>query len=354
MTTVFTIITSNYLAEARVMMDSVAQKWPETRRVVFTTDSPEGKFNPEKEKFKVIEASSIGVPRYRHLAFAFSQSEFCFVLKPFCAAYLLGQGDDDKVVYLDADMVLFRRPTELEEMLEKNSIILSPHRIDPGINKTLGFNYLQDGLFNAGFFAVSKSESSLNFLTWWGNQIKEPDNIRAEWFWDQGWLSLVPLYFDELGILKNPSYNVAFWNLAERRMEMTDDGTWQCRGKELTLFHFSLFDPKITQKLTGARDYIPPSTSQKLQPLIQDYETRLRTADWMLCHQWPYDHARFSDGKSISRAQRMFFRQRFFAGLSEIVDPFDPKMEPRGLSSLYNYDHPLTRMIRLFKGTRLK
>lgn len=354
MTTVFAIITSNYLAEARVMMESVAQKWPETRRVVFTTDSPLGKFDPMKENFQVIEASSIGVARYLHLAFAFSPAEFCFVMKPFCAAHLLRQNGNDKVVYLDADMVLFRRPTELEETLDTKSIVLTPHRIDPGINKTLGFEHLQDGLFNAGFFAISKTEKAITFLKWWGNQIKEPSNVRAEWFWDQGWLNLVPLYFDDLGILKHPGYNVAFWNLAERSMENTTNGTWECHGRELALFHFSLFDPKITQKLTGDKEFIPLNISQKLLPLIHDYGTRLKRADWALCHSLPYDYAQFADGKPVTRAHRMFFRQRFFSGLPETVDPFDPKMEPRGLGSLYNYDHPLTRMIRLFKGTRLK
>jgi len=348
---VFSIVTSNYLAEARVLMDSIKSHWPNAERTVFVADSIKNKIKAEKEGFQVVEASSLKIPRFRHMAFAFSPSEFCFVLKPFCASHLLKTDNCKAVVYFDADMMLFQKPLEVEEMVKNHSVILSPHRLDPGLKRTVGFEHLQDGLFNAGFFAASKCKESFSMLEWWANQIREPSNIRAEWRWDQGWLNLVPLYFPKSGILKKPNFNVAFWNLSERKIHQDKHGNWKCGGDKLTLFHFSLFDLQNPEKLTGARDYCPPGFNEMLLPLIREYAQRMSSAGWIETHSLPYDFSFFSDGKRISKAHRRFFRQRMFSEIKEDQDPFDPKMEPSGLKSLYKYDHLIPRIVRFLKGT---
>jgi len=332
-------------------MDSVKKHWPDADRTVFIVDSIKNKINPKKENFKIIEACTLNIPRFKHMAFAFTPSEFCFVLKPFCAAHLLKSDNCKAVAYFDADMMFFQRPVEIEEMIKKHSVILSPHRLDPGLKRTVGFEHLQDGLFNAGFFAASKCDESFDMLEWWSNQLREPSNIRAEWRWDQGWLNLVPLYFPKSGILKKHNYNVAFWNVSERKIHQDKYGDWKCDEDKLTLFHFSLFDLQIPEKLTGARDYCPLGFNELLLPLIREYAQRMFAAGWVDAHSLPYDYSFFSDGKKISKSHRMFFRQRMFSVITEKQDPFDPKMEPLGLKSLYNYDHPIPRLVRFLKGT---
>ena len=42
---------------------------------------------------------------------------------------------------------------------------------------------------------------------------------------------------------------------------------------------------------------------------------------------------------------------RMFSEIKEDQDPFDPKMEPSGLKSLYKYDHLIPRIVRFLKGT---
>jgi len=351
MTHVFTIVSCNYLAEARVLMESVRRHWPEARRTVFTTDSPAGKFDPAREDFEVVEARATALPRFRHLAFAFTPSEFCYVVKPYAAGLLLDREDADAVVYLDADMLLLERPTHLEEMLARHTVVLAPHRIYPDVLETLHITQMKGGTFNAGFFAVSAQPEARDFLRWWGNQIREPDNIRMDWHNDQSWLNLVPGYFPGTGILRHPGYNVAFWNILERKLAKKTDGPWTCRGESLVLFHFSLFDPSCPGELTGTVDYAKTGPNLALEQLLYLYAEKLQAAGWEECHQWRYDHGKFKDGKVITLGHRKFFQKRFFYDVPADADPFDPVMKPRGFKSLYHYDHPAVRLFRRLKGT---
>ena len=350
-TRVFTIVSCNYLAEARVLMRSVAENWPDAKRTVFVTDSPEGKFDPQKEEFEVVEARLTALPRYRHLAFAFSASEFCYLAKPYCAQYLFNRGDADAMVYLDADMLLLQRPARLEEMLAQHTIVLTPHRIFPDPNETLHISQMKGGTFNAGFFAVSRQTEARDFLAWWGNQIREPANIRMDWHNDQSWLNLVPGYFPSTGILRHPGYNVAFWNIRERKLEKKTGEPWTCRGESLVLFHFSLFDPNRPEDLTGNLDYAGIGPNPALEELLRLYAEKLERAGRGDCHQWGYDHGKFTDGKVIKPGHRKYFQKRFFYDVPEDTNPFDPAMEPRGLKSLYHFDHPAVQIVRKLKGT---
>jgi hypothetical protein len=420
MTHVFTIVSCTHLAEARVLMESVARYWPEVKRTVFVTDSPEGKFDPAAEDFDVVEASQTSLPRFRHMAFVYLPSELCYVLKPFCAKYLFEKESAAAVVYLDADMLLFHRPVDLERALEQSSVVLTPHRLLPDLARPMGIVQLKGGTFNAGFFAVRNSAQGIDFVTWWGMQLAVPGNIDPDWHEDQSWLNLVPGFCSETHILRHPGYNVAFWNLVERRVmratledeepesaaadgdcvrrsrgqtkglkdlelkrpkdqetaggrrsetgdrrrvvqQSTDPGPqdhgtqWRVGfgGEEypLVLFHFSLYNPRYPERLTGAIDWARLGDDRTLEPLVLDYAAKLNAAGFEECHRWPYSHGAFRNGKKISKEHREFFKKRFFQGLADEVDPFDPGMEPRGLGSLYNVDHPAARFVRKVRGT---
>jgi hypothetical protein len=88
-----------------------------------------------------------------------------------------------------------------------------------------------------------------------------------------------------------------------------------------------------------------------LEPLLLEYAAKLNAAGFEECHRWPYGHGAFRDGKRVTKEHREFFKKRFFHGLPDEKDPFDPAMEPRGLGSLCNVDHPVARLVRRVRGT---
>jgi hypothetical protein len=119
----------------------------------------------------------------------------------------------------------------------------------------------------------------------------------------------------------------------------------------LGLFHFSLYDPRYPDRLTGATDWARLGDDRTLEPLLLDYAAKLNAAGFEECHRWPYGQGAFRDGKKITKEHREFFKKRFFHGLADDKDPFDPAMEPQGLGSLYNVDRPLARLVRRVRGT---
>jgi hypothetical protein len=425
MTNVFTIVSCNYLAEARMLMDSVKEFLPEAGRTVFFIDDWAGKFDPAAEDFECVAAWKTSMPRYRHFAFAYSPGEFCFALKPFCARYLFDHTPAQSLIYVDSDMLFLARPDALLESLRGHPIVLAPHKLRAA-EKTEHFNIVRAGAFNAGFFAVSRSAQADEFLRWWGEQMIEPGNMTQDWFFDQGWLDLVPSYFAGTEILRHPGYNVAFWNLIERRVSrsgaldseagdrrpeiggnkaetgdrrpeargqsersearggeaLADPKTKRLRDEEpggarrpetqsranenttngwrvefggeeypLVLFHFSMFDHRFPDRISGEIDYAGTGPNADLDALIREYVGRLK--DWGLesCHRWRYDHGAFADGKPVTKSHREFFKKRCFHDLSRQADPFDPVMQPKTLGSLYNVDHPLARLVRSMRGT---
>ncbi len=54
-------------------------------------------------------------------------------------------------------------------------------------------------------------------------------------------MDMVPGMFAGVRILREPGYNVAYWNLHERAVACTDPLT--VNGEPLHFFHFSGFDP---------------------------------------------------------------------------------------------------------------
>jgi hypothetical protein len=447
MTNVFTIVSCNYLAEARVLMDSVRECLPEARRTVFFIDDWKGKFDPAAEDFECVAACDASMPRYRHFAFAYSPGEFCFALKPFCVRYLFDHGDAEQMIYVDSDMLFLARPSDLLETLAWHPIVLTPHKLR-ATGRTEHFNIVRAGAFNAGFLALSRASQADEFMAWWGKQMIEPGNLAQDWFFDQGWLDLVPAYFPDTAILRHPGYNVAFWNVVERRVERgalledhgatgpQDDetgmheadsmreepggrrsevggrtaetgdrrseaehqksepsGARQTGGKRqprsgiagwrdqignrraesgegggrraegaswkvvfgseeypLVLFHFSMFDHRFPDRISGEIDYAGTGPNEDLDALLRDYVSRLKDRGLEECHRWPYDHGFFTDGKPVTKDHRCFFKQRWFHETLGERDPFDPAMEPRGLGSLYHVDHPVARFTRRLKG----
>jgi hypothetical protein len=396
MTNVFTIVSCNYLAEARVLMDSVREFLPEARRTVFFIDDWKGKFDPAKEEFECVAAWATAMPRYRHFAFAYSPGEFCFALKPFCARHLFDRSDVDQLIYVDSDMLFLAHPAALLETLNRHPIVLTPHKLRAA-ESTEHFNIVRAGAFNAGFFALSRSVQADDFIAWWGRQMIEPGNLAQDWFFDQGWLDLVPSYFPDTAILRHAGYNVAFWNLLERRLARgaaratlggkveklegeksggsacafaaTNDSrlcdstagqagvtsSWRVwfggEEVELVLYHFSLFDHRHPDRMTGEVDYARIRPSADVDALIAQYVARLKKRGLEECHQWPYDHGRFADGKAVSKEHREFFKRRVFPELATEKNPFDPVMQSKTLGSLYNVDHPLARLVRSMRGT---
>ena len=253
-------------------MESISSR---VDKYIFIVDErPDKTFGKDTDHVEVIFVSEMDFPEYYRLAFMYNIIEFNTAVKPWLASKLLQK--HKKVLYLDPDTYVFDDLKVLFNELDACDFLLTPHCIsDPEDSFRPDIkDFLRFGLYNLGFFGCRTSDNTQKMLLWWHNKLKslcfyEP---AAGLGVDQKFMDLLPVYFDEVKILKSPSCNLAFWNLHEREIIKVSD-KYFVNGEKLIFAHFSSFSGSdiVANKQTrydyGARvDFLD---------LLKDYQSRL-------------------------------------------------------------------------------
>lgn len=348
---VFTIVTRNRLHLARALMQSVAASFPEAERHVLVIDPAEGLFDPTAEPFATTFAASLGLPRFEEFAFVNDALSLCCLLKPAFALHLLKHSSADVLIYADSDMRFHARPEHLFDVLRTAPVALTPHVLAPlgEHSARKDSDIMRSGAFNAGFFAVRHSALASEFLNWWLTEMGRERQLDATFCHDQQWLSLAVIYFPWIAILRDPGYNVAYWNIGDRPLTRAADGRLLAGGRPLVVFHYSFFNPATPDFLVNRPPLVIAAESTILREILRDYAACLAGSGAAVCLRWTYVYASFTDGKQIKASHRQYYLDRVWADLDHNGGPFDPAFTTRshyGLKSVYNFDHPLSRAIR--------
>ncbi|MGT3163929.1 hypothetical protein ACVST0_02690 [Yersinia enterocolitica] len=213
---IFTVSDANYAVMALTMFDSVSEHYPESDLFLFLV----GKGNVDKidDNINVIYIHDIldDIDLNQRISY-YLQVELATSFRPQCFEHLFSN-NYDSAIYLDPDLYIFRRMTEVDKLLEDGaSGVVTPHAL-----KTVRSNvavvgdetFLKCGIFNLGFLALNCTSETLRMLSWWKDKLKWQcvADSRVGLFVDQKWLDLLPTYFDGFEILKSPLYNLAPWN----------------------------------------------------------------------------------------------------------------------------------------------
>jgi hypothetical protein len=302
---VVSIATRNYLYRARVLFESIAEHLPEAKRIVCCADEFDFSAPTSEASFEIVAASELGIPRYEQLAMALNPTALCCLLKPFIAKHAFEKHSIQKVIYIDNDIGLYRRPVELLSLLDSKSIALTPHHLQPLPDKSVPNeeNLFRFGLCNAGIFGVSRQTESIEFLNWWANWMLEPRRLHVHTGYDQVWLNYALPYCTNHAVLRDPTYNVAFWNLQERKFEAHDEGFF-CDGKQLTTFHFSCFDENHSNRLVGPKTEWSFPHDDAQRKIASEIFDKWNRAGRIECLSLGYGYASWPDGKKISNSER--------------------------------------------------
>lgn len=246
----FTSIMTNYLPKARVLAHSVKKHCPNSFFTLLVSDKLPSDFCLEKEPFDevlYIEDLDINVSNLNMWIYQHTVVELCTAVKGPALVKLLKAGRSDKVIYLDPDIVVFSSLTELENTLDKSSVVITPHiTIPESSHKGILDNEicaLQHGIYNLGFLAVKNTFEGLRFAEWWRDRLVSYcyDDIPRGLFTDQRWIDMVPAMFEDIHIERSPAYNVATWNLSTRKVTMHGEN-YYVNEIPLQFYHFSGFD----------------------------------------------------------------------------------------------------------------
>lgn len=244
----FTSVTSAYLPNARILADSVRKHHPDWHFILLFNDLSESSVDWMDEPFdEIFYAHWLPIPNFRQWAFDYSVVEFCTATKGTMSEYLFEKRGADRVIYLDPDTAVFTPLVEVEELLNVHDVILTPHLTDREYDYEGIWSHemaaLKHGVFNLGFFAIANRENGRAFTEWWAERLRDHSHIdhNRGLFTDQKWCNLAPYMFDGIHVLCDRAYNIATWNMMNRKISQGPDGQWLVNGNPVRFYHFSGF-----------------------------------------------------------------------------------------------------------------
>ncbi len=333
---VCTVISKNYLAQARVLVDSFKQHHPDIPFYVLLADRVDGAFDPGAEAFHLVDLDELDIPDPNRFRFHYNVLEHDTAVKPYFFSCLLTKYGLKKLVYLDPDIQVMDTLDDLFALLDNHSIVLVPHTTAP-IEDQFEPNELTillAGTYNLGFLALANTPSTGAFLDWWQKRLyagcrHEPERAMNV---DQKWIDLVPSFFDGVHILKHPGYNVAYWNLHSRKVTLKD-GKAFINDQPCHFFHFSGFNPHDMKRVSKYQSrFTLDKLGQDAETLFTQYRDLLLAAGYDEASAWPYAFSAFDNGAKIPEIARKLYMQ-----LGDGVKRFGNPFETAPANSFFNW-----------------
>ena len=305
----YTSICSNYLPKAMALAESVKQHCPGARFVLCLVEREVPSVATTFPAFdEVILAKDAGWENFDSFMFRHSIVEASTAVKPRFMQHLLERYQaETKFVYLDPDVLVYSNLSELETLLDQESIVLCPHLLRPG-NIDMEISSLAHGSYNLGFLAVARSQNASGFLAWWAERLFlfcYDDKSRGI-FTDQKWIDLAPCFYD-VKVLKHHGYDFATWSLLGSDLRMVADG-YVVNGDPLRFIHFSGLDSGTIDKAIGW--WLTDKNKETFVALYREYKQLLAKHGQEVLGKTPWSYAAFVDGRSIGKKARLAYRER--------------------------------------------
>ncbi|OFW05484.1 MAG: hypothetical protein A3H96_12280 [Acidobacteria bacterium RIFCSPLOWO2_02_FULL_67_36] len=309
---VATTVAKSYLSFARVLAASFLRYHPDIPFFVLLADEVDDCFVPAAEPFRLLRLADLKIPGLADLRFRYSQQELTYSATGYLLSHLLDRGFSG-AAFLKQESLVLGDMTDVFSTMDHHSIVLVPHLLAPlpgkeGIAREL--NILQSGVYNVGFLGVSGKPCARAFLTWWQDRLRDHcrHDVPQGMHFEQRWLDLVPAYFDDVHILRDPGFNVGHWNLPERDVRL--DGDRVLAGEEpCRFFRFSGFDPDQPLAVTKYSSRLTMANAGPAAELFARYRTLLEDAGYSETKGWPYAYGHFDNGVPIPGAARRFHRE---------------------------------------------
>lgn len=319
----FTVCNNAYLDRAIVLAESLFEKNGVIIKIyLFEKNLPS--LNKDISNFcEIILINEINFDRINELAFKYDVVEFTTSLKPYISLILLEKYN--KVVFFDPDIYVLESTKEIEDFLDNQDLLLTSHFNTPELNdvENPDLGMMRFGSFNLGFFAVKNSINGKAFLNWWNNKCLDQCFFETQFgiSTDQKWVSIANAFFDFIYIIRNPGYNVAYWNLFEREITLSNN-KYLANNNIIIFFHFSTYDTEDSSKITKRANIKDKYISSALLELSNEYSNKLKRYKSIVnISDKKYSYNYFSNDKFISPTLRRAYASKIPL-FSKQQDPF--------------------------------
>ena len=311
------------MASARVLAATFAHHYPEGSCTILVVDDVKGALRADSAgTTRFITLNDLTIPDVEVMAGIYSPIEFSTAVKPWLLAWMLDQyGSAGPVAYFDPDIRVYSRFSELEEMLEANGIVLTPHvtTSNPLDGKAPSEQaLLLAGVYNLGFIGLSESASARAMLTWWQHRLARDCIVDppAGFFVDQRPMDFIPGLFDDVGILRHEGYNAAYWNMATRELIESPRGL-RINDKEVRFVHFSGYDPRKPGVLSKHQNRVQLDPQSPWRYELDAYGQALLDAGYVDAMNTPYAFRAAASGVPLSPLLRAVYRMATGEGFSQ-------------------------------------
>jgi hypothetical protein len=333
-----TIVSRNYLSHARVLAKSYAQHEPGSRFYLLIVDGlPEGA--EVGADVCLLGPEDLDLPYFYEMCFEYDVAELCTSIKPSLLLLLFNRYQEEEVLFLDPDILVMRPLEELREPLASASIVLTPNLLKPiplDGKRPCEQDILLAGAFNLGFIALRKSEQAHEFLRWWEERLHRAGavvDVPKGLMTDQKWVDLAPGLFPATVILRDDTYNVAWWNMHHRVVSRRGE-EFLVNGRPLAFFHFSGFDPAepllFTKECENRTKVVPGTALDELLGLYVDLHMKNGYPE---TSKWRCGFSRFDNDTFVNLPLRRLYLDLDAGKRKQFGDPF----RARGANSFFDW-----------------
>lgn len=246
---IFTICSNNYLAQAKTLGDSIKKTNSDYEFIIFLCDKRNEQIDYSFFKnMSLYFIEELQIHSFDVMKSKYDITELNTAIKPFIFQYIYNNFNADTVFYIDPDVELYDSLNIIEKKLENNIAVLTPHILQPikeNAFPTLENSLMLTGIYNLGFLATKKCQDIDKMLDWWTKRLLVGCYNRRHLgaFVDQLPMTFLPIFFNNVSVLKHYGLNVAHWNLHERTLSR-NEGKYIINNKyPLIFFHFSGYSP---------------------------------------------------------------------------------------------------------------
>ena len=332
MNIVFTLCSANYLAHAKTLGDSVVEHNSDCRFVIGLVDRVPPQLEASySHPHELIPVEELKIPDFDLMADDYNVVELNTAVKSFYIEHFYRRDTEvESVTYLDPDILVFASFEKLFNKLKSNSVVLTPHICsfdNSDINLHAEIQILLVGIYNLGFIATSRTQTTFDFLDWWQKRIRHCCHYRpgSGVFVDQLWVNLAPVYFPGVYVEKDPGYNMCYWNHFERRLSRAN-GRYLVNGQhDLVFFHFSAYNPEKPDVIASRGDLRVMSFAERpdLRGIYDAYRSRLIDNGYRSVRDLPY---------ALRRKPKMYrfpLKERIKAPLRRVLEAMPSSIQKR-------------------------
>jgi len=245
----FTIAARNFIPYAKSLHRSLLDHHPDVQFFLGLADIREG-FDEADLGFGIIDLPMLRDTRLWAMAERYNATEFCTAIKPWLFLHLMARFPGHRICYFDPDILVLSPLQELVDALDAGAeAVLTPHLLAPSARPELlpDQTMLRYGVYNLGFFAVRDSAATRALMRWWSDRLETACviDLAAGLFVDQKWADLFPALLDRVHVVRHPGYNIAYWNVLQRRVSW-EEGSWTVTAgagpMPVRFVHFSGYD----------------------------------------------------------------------------------------------------------------